>query len=84
MDFLDEHNNTALHHAVSLKYEQAILIYLRLLRNPKLWSKKINSPITDEYIQYRVKLWINAENQDGLTAIHYASLKGLVKIAEIL
>lgn len=81
IDYVDERNNTALHYAVSLRYEKAILKYFELLRDPNLWQKKLNAPITDQSIKYRVRLWANAENLDGLTAIHYASLKGLVSIA---
>lgn len=55
-----------------------------LLGRVELWERKFNCDTTYSLIKYKTSLWVNAINNDGLTALHFAALKGNVKVAEAL
>lgn len=57
---------------------------MELLDKVELWEHKLKCEATHSLVKYKSSLWINASNNDGLTALHYAALKGNVKVAEAL
>ena len=50
--------------------------YLTKVKEAAYWKAIDGNNISSTCIKFRVREWINAKNNDGLTAMHYASLKG--------
>ena len=84
IDLRDDDGNTVLHFATNYNNFQMVEKYVTRIQEPAYWTAVKGENLTSAAIKFRIKQWINCSNNEGLTAMHYACLKGYTHIISFL